>query len=139
MRRGFRGKNKRAEAVLAGKLALILLVALILVVFFILKGLDWVAGEEGGFGVFSGLFVFWLSFAFAIVVISCVLHLCRGFGCFSGSSGFAYFLFVRCRFVYRASSHDGRALPFCRVGHSACATSWQIRDQADSLAVFLSV
>ncbi|KGL55150.1 hypothetical protein HR17_01965 [Porphyromonas gulae] len=68
MRRGFRGKNKRAEAVLAGKLALILLVALILVVFFILKGLDWVAGEEGGFGVFSGLFVFWLSFAFAIVV-----------------------------------------------------------------------
>ncbi|WP_304297157.1 hypothetical protein [Porphyromonas gulae] len=68
MRRGFRGKNKRAEAVLASKLALILLVALILVVFFILKGLDWVAGEEGGFGVFSGLFVFWLSFAFAIVV-----------------------------------------------------------------------
>ncbi|KGL47092.1 hypothetical protein [Porphyromonas gulae] len=74
MRRGFRGKNKRAEAVLAGKLALILLVALILVVFFILKGLDWVAGEEGGFGVFSGLFVFWLSFAFAIVVylVSCI-------------------------------------------------------------------
>lgn len=68
MRRGFRGKNKRAETVLASKLALILLVALILVVFFILKGLDWVAGEEGGFGVFSGLFVFWLSFAFAIVV-----------------------------------------------------------------------
>lgn len=74
MRRGFRGKNKRAEAVLASKLALILLVALILVVFFILKGLDWVAGEEGGFGVFSGLFVFWLSFAFAIVVylVSCI-------------------------------------------------------------------
>ena len=68
MRRGVRGKNKRAEAVLASKLALILLVALILVVFVIVKGLDWVAGEEGGFGVFSGLFVFWLSFAFAIVV-----------------------------------------------------------------------
>ena len=62
MRRDVRRRNKRAEAILAVKLALIL------VVFVIVKGLDWVAGEEGGFGVFSGLFVFRLSLAFAVVV-----------------------------------------------------------------------